>query len=183
MLEIRVQGRGGQGAQLAGDVLAETFFEDGKWVQAFSSYGGAIRGTPVLTAIRVDDKPIRLRTNVGHPDVIVCFDPSLMGPALLEGATENTVVLINSTKPPEAFAHLGNYNFATIDAVAVATKNGMGRIVNSAILGAFARVTGHPDIDVLAATVERKSPVKKAQNVQSARDGYASVKMMREHTA
>lgn len=180
MLEIRVQGRGGQGAQLAGDVLAETFFEDGKWVQAFSSYGGAIRGTAVLTAIRVDDKPIRRRTNVSHPDVIVCFDPSLMGPALLEGADDHTVVLVNSTKPPEAFAHLGNYNFATVDAVAVASKNGMGRIVNSAIMGAFARVTGYPPIDVLAASVERKSPVKKSENVQSARDGYASVKMMRE---
>lgn len=165
---------------MAGDVLAETFFEDGKWVQAFSSYGGAIRGTAVLTAIRVDDKPIRRRTNITHPDVIVCFDPSLLGPALLEGADEHTVVLVNSTKSPEAFTHLGNHNFATVDAVAVASKNGMGRIVNSAIMGAFARVTGYPPIDVLAASVERKSPVKKAENVQSARDGYASVKMMRE---
>ena len=57
----------------------------------------------MLTAIRVDDKPIRRRTNVTHPDVIVCFDPSLLGPALLEGADEHTVVLVNSTKPPEAW--------------------------------------------------------------------------------
>ncbi|NIO42644.1 MAG: pyruvate ferredoxin oxidoreductase, partial [Burkholderiales bacterium] len=44
MLEIIVQGRGGQGAQTAGNLLAHAFFKEGKEVQSFASYGGARRG-------------------------------------------------------------------------------------------------------------------------------------------
>ncbi len=61
MLEIIIQGRGGQGAQTAGNLLARAFFADGKYVQTFSTYGGARRGGPVSSFIRVDDQPIRQR--------------------------------------------------------------------------------------------------------------------------
>jgi pyruvate ferredoxin oxidoreductase gamma subunit len=168
---------------MAGEVLAEAFFEAGKWVQAFSSYGGARRGTPVLTAIRVDDKPVRLRSNIEHPDAIVCFDPSLLGPALLEGAQANTVVLVNSSKAPEEFSEYGDFRWATIDGISIAVKNGLGRIVNSAVLGAFARVMGAPEMESLARTVEEVSPVKKPQNAQAARDGYEQVKTAWEQAA
>ncbi len=178
MLSFRITGRGGQGAQLAGDVLAEAFFQEGKYVQAFSSYGGAIRGTPVLTAIRVDDKPIRLRSNIDHPDAVVCFDSSLMGPALLAGSGPETVVLLNSALEPENFKEWGDYRIATIDGIAIAQKNGLGRIVNSAVLGAFARVMGSPDLDVLARVIYEVSPRKNEENAQCARDGYEMVKMM-----
>ena len=47
MLQILIQGRGGQGAQTAGNLLARTFFAEGKYVQTFATYGGARRGTPV----------------------------------------------------------------------------------------------------------------------------------------
>jgi pyruvate ferredoxin oxidoreductase gamma subunit len=168
---------------MAGEVLAEAFFAAGKWVQAFSSYGGARRGTPVLTAIRVDDKPVRLRSNIEHPDAIVCFDPSLLGPALLEGAGPDTVVLVNSSKAPEEFREYGDFKWATIDGISIAANNKLGRIVNSAVLGAFARIMGVPDMESLAETVEEVSPVKKPQNAQAARDGYEQVKTAREQAA
>ncbi len=163
---------------MAGEVLAEAFFQEGKYVQAFSSYGGARRGTPVLTAIRVDDRPVRLRSDIEHPDAVVCFDSSLIGPALLAGAEPGTVVLFNSALEPEAFKEWGDYRFATIDGIAIAQKNGLGRIVNSAILGAFARIMGAPSLDVMARVVYEVSPRKKEENAQCARDGYEMVKMM-----
>ena len=48
MLEIVIQGRGGQGAQTAGNLLAAAFFAAGREVQCFASYGGARRGTPAF---------------------------------------------------------------------------------------------------------------------------------------
>ncbi len=36
-------------------------------------------------------------------------------------------MLINSTRPPEAFADMGDFRFATLDALAVAQKNELGR--------------------------------------------------------
>lgn len=163
---------------MAGEVLAEAFFAEGKYVQAFSSYGGARRGTPVLTAIRVDDKPIRIRSDIEHPDAVVCFDSSLIGPALLAGARPDTIVLFNSALEPESFKEWGDYRYATVDGIAIAEKNGLGRIVNSAVLGAFARVMGAPDLEVLVRVVYDVSPRKKEENAQCVRDGYALVKMM-----
>src|SRR3972149_5535456 len=64
MLQIVIHGRGGQGAQLAGNLLAMAFFAEGRQVQTFATYGGARRGTPVSSSIRVDDRPIRLRCDI-----------------------------------------------------------------------------------------------------------------------
>jgi hypothetical protein len=46
MLEIRIHGRGGQGAQVACQLLASAFFRLGDEVQAFAAYGGERRGAP-----------------------------------------------------------------------------------------------------------------------------------------
>jgi len=50
LLQIIIQGRGDQGAQTAGSLLAVAFFTDGCEVQSFASYGGAStaskRGVP-----------------------------------------------------------------------------------------------------------------------------------------
>ena len=78
MLELIIQGRGGQGAQTAGSLLATAFYAEGKIVQAFATYGGARRGTPVSSYIRIDDKPIRRRCDVERPDGILCFDAHLL---------------------------------------------------------------------------------------------------------
>lgn len=175
MLQFRFQGRGGQGAQTAGYIVANAFFRAGKYVQAFSTYGGARRGTPVSTFIRVDDKPIRLRCDIENPDAIVCFDPSLLNKTLFNGVTDTTQVLINSFKQPEHFQHLGDYQISTIDGLSIAKANNLGRFVNSALIGAFAALIKEPKIELLSQIVREMSPVKQEQNVQSCLDGYSLV--------
>ncbi len=64
MLEIIILGRGGQGAQTAGNQLAKALFSKGYYVQTFSTYGGARRGTPVTSSLRADTQPIRQRCNI-----------------------------------------------------------------------------------------------------------------------
>jgi len=83
MLQIIIQGRGGQGAQTAGNLLARACFNEGRQVQAFASYGGACRGTPVSSFLRVDDQPVRLRCDIERADAILCFDATLLQGALL----------------------------------------------------------------------------------------------------
>lgn len=176
MLQFIIQGRGGQGAQMAGDILANVFFREGKYVQAYATYGGARRGTAVSSFIRVDDHPIRLRCNIEDPDVIVCFDPSLLNDVLLKGATEDTLVLINSAQPPEHFTGLGRFRVVTIDAMAIAQENMLGRIVNTTLVGAVAGLLGQPTLEVLCEVVSDMSPVKVDQNVKSCEDGYRLTK-------
>lgn len=176
MLQFIIQGRGGQGAQMAGDILANVFFREGKYVQAYATYGGARRGTAVSSFIRVDNHPIRLRCNIENPDVIVCFDPSLLNDVLLRGATENTFVLINSAQPPEHFTGLGKFRIVTIDAMAVAHDNKLGRIVNTTLVGAVAGLLGQPNLEVLCEVVTEMSPVKVDQNLKCCEAGYRLIR-------
>jgi len=78
MIEIRIHGRGGQGAVIASEVLASAFFKEGKFVQAFPAFGAERRGAPVAAFARVDDQPIRIRHFIYEPDHIIILDPTLI---------------------------------------------------------------------------------------------------------
>jgi len=167
-----MHGRGGQGAQMAAQILATAFFREGKYVQAFATYGGARRGTAVSSFLRIADRPIRLRCDIEDPDAILCFDASLLEDKLLKGATEKTLILVNSTMPPEAFKEFDSLKIFTVDGKSIAGRNGLGRIVNSALLGAFAGLLGAPAFQNLQSVVEEMSPVKVKENVSSCLEGY-----------
>ena len=172
MLQILIIGRGGQGAQTAGNLLARAFYEEGQQVQTFATYGGARRGTPVISSLRVDDKPIRLRCNIETASAILCFDDSLLDDNLLSSANNKTKILVNSSRTKEAFASLGDYQIMTVDGKGIAKRNDMGKVVNSALLGAFVAILGQPKIDSTCRIVEAMAPVKHQQNVASCREGF-----------
>jgi len=172
MLELIIQGRGGQGAQTAGSQLAMAFYAAGKQVQSFATYGGARRGTPVSSFIRIDDKPIRRRCDIETPDAILCFDAHLLDQRLLKGASPATPIVINTSLAIAQLKSLGNYNIYTLDAFQIARDNGLGRFINSALLGAFAAVLGAPGIETLCRTIRDSAPVKAPENEQACRDGY-----------
>ena len=77
MLEIRIHGRGGQGAVVASKVLAAAFFGEGHFVQAFPAFGVERRGAPVMAFVRIDSAPVRLRCNVYNPEHLIVLDHAL----------------------------------------------------------------------------------------------------------
>jgi pyruvate ferredoxin oxidoreductase gamma subunit len=173
MLQIVIQGRGGQGAQTAGNVLARAFFAQGRQVQAFATYGGARRGTPVSSFIRVDDRPIRLRCDIEQADAILCFDASLLQPPLLSRARPDTVIVVNSVHTREEWrANLPAYRVLPVDAIAISRSQGLGRIVNSALLGALARAIAAPDLEVLCKLLREGR--QGAENAAACALGYAA---------
>ena len=173
MLQIIIQGRGGQGTQTAGSMLAMAFFAEGRQVQSFASYGGARRGTPVSSFIRVDDKPIRVRCDIEQADAILCFDASLLERPLLATARADTLIVVNSSRTPEQFAeNLPGYRVVPVDGVSISRRHGLGRIVNSALLGAFARAIGAPGLDVLTRTLIDEAPKLHGENIAACEDGY-----------
>ncbi len=172
MREIIILGRGGQGAQTAGNLLARAFYEEGLQVQTFATYGGARRGTPVLASLRVDDTPIRLRCNIEKASAMLCFDDSLLDETFLRNATNETKILVNSSKPKEVFDGLGDYQIIPIDGRGIAKRNDMGKVVNSALLGAFVAVLSSPTIETMNTIVEAMAPVKHQQNVASCNEGF-----------
>ena len=173
MIEVVIQGRGGQGAQTAGNLLAAAFFAAGREVQCFASYGGARRGAPVSSFLRVDERPIRLRCDIERADAILCFDASLLGPALLACADDRTLIVVNSAQTRAEFARsLPGKQVIPVDGLAISRRQGLGRIVNSALLGALARALQAPSLAVLEATLTERSPKLHEQNIAACEEGW-----------
>jgi pyruvate ferredoxin oxidoreductase gamma subunit len=184
MLQIIVQGRGGQGAQTAGNLLAAVYFAEGRQVQAFASYGGARRGTPVSSFIRVDDKPVRLRCDIEQADAILCFDASLLEGRLLAAARADTLIVVNSARSADEFARLmPGYRVIPVDGLAISRRAGLGRIVNSALLGALARAVGDPPLETLEHVLREQTPKLQAENVAACAEGYRTVHAQLEAAA
>ena len=173
MLEIIIQGRGGQGAQTAGNLLAGAFHAQGLHVQCFASYGGARRGTPVNSYIRVDQRPVRVRCDIERADAILCFDASLLEGRLLAAADEQTLIVVNSARSAAEFAQLlPGKRIIPIDALNISRQQGLGRIVNSALLGALARVIQAPTLAMLSQAINDNTPKQQAENAAACIAGY-----------
>lgn len=183
MIEIRFHGRGGQGAVIGGKILATAVFAEGKFVQAFPSFGVERRGAPVTAFVRIDDMRIDLRSQIYQPDHLIILDPTLLNnPATFEGFKGNGWILINTKKHPSELAklkYLINIKVATVDASGVAIRNRLGSamspIVNTAILGAFCRITGICSIDAVCAAITSGVPVKGEENAKAAREAFEGV--------
>jgi pyruvate ferredoxin oxidoreductase gamma subunit len=177
--QIIIQGRGGQGAQTAGNLLAFAFHAQGRQVQCFASYGGARRGTPVSSYLRVDDRPVRLRCDIESADAILCFDASLLEGRLLATAHAGTLIVVNSAHDLAHFAQvLPGYRVIPVDGLGIARRHGLGRIVNSALLGGLARALQAPSMEVLERTLVAQAPKLHDENVAACEDGWACVEAL-----
>jgi pyruvate ferredoxin oxidoreductase gamma subunit len=184
VLQIVIQGRGGQGAQTAGNLLASAFFAEGREVQSFASYGGARRGTPVTSFLRVDDRPIRVRCDIEQADAILCFDASLLDVRLLAAARPDTLIVVNSARAPRSFAaQLPDLRVIPVDGIGISRQHGLGRIVNSALVGGFARAIGSPQLDVLKRVLGDEAPKLRDENLAACDDGWRQVDAMLENAA
>lgn len=180
VVEIRISGRGGQGAVLASQILAECFFKNGLFVQTFPSFGAERRGAPVSAFLRVDSNQITLRCGVQRPDWIMVFDPNLLeNPTVMSGTIGKTWILVNSPTFPEPLK-AGRYGrIFLVEATAIALQLKLEAtsvpIVNTAMVGAFAKASGLVDLNTIAQAVRNAVPVKKEENVAAAAKGYEKV--------
>lgn len=177
MIEIRMHGRGGQGAAIACKILALAVFKEGRYAQSFPAFGVERRGAPVIAFTRIDDKPIQLRCEIYEPDHIVVLDPTLiLSTNVIGGLKEGGTVLINSNLPESFFKIPDKFKVKCVDANSIAVKYGLGSkaipIVNTAILGAFARYTNVITLDKLAEAIAETVPAKTKENVEAVKESY-----------
>jgi len=179
VIEIRFHGRGGQGAVVASQMLACAAFEGGRYVQAFPSFGVERRGAPVTAFTRIDDRPIRVRCQIYEPDHVIVLDATLLESVdVAAGLKDNGWILINSGFPPGHFK-FPRYRVATLDANSIAIKYRLGPqtspIVNTAILGAFIKITGLTSLETLLEAVRKGVPINPRGNVEATKEAYEKV--------
>jgi len=181
MIEIRIHGRGGQGAVVASQILATALFKEGKCVQSFPAFGVERRGAPVTAFTRVDESAIRLRCEIYQPDHLMVLDPTLIEAVnITSGLKEQGWIVINSDKSPADIHLPPTYRVATVDANAIAVKFKLGTrtspIVNTAILGAFARATHIVSIGAIVEAVKEAVPIGPENNAAACQQAYDTVK-------
>ena len=172
MLEVRIHGRGGQGAQVACQILAGALFRSGRYVQAFAAYGGERRGAPVTAFVRADDRPIRLRCDIERPHHLLVLDPTMLEDRqVVADVRPGGLVVVNSGEAPRAVLP-GGIRLVPVDAAAIAGRAGLGGIVSTAMVGAFCGATGLVSLDDLVAAVEEGSPARKSDNARACAVAY-----------
>ncbi|MDD4900947.1 MAG: pyruvate ferredoxin oxidoreductase subunit gamma [Patescibacteria group bacterium] len=177
MIEIRIHGRGGQGVVTAAELIAIAAFKSGRQAQAFPSFGVERTGAPVESFARIDDQPIITHQQIYEPNVLIIQDATLIGTVdLTKGANKKTIVIVNTAKSKDALAiNLPKNNVHTLDATKIALEILGKNIVNTVILGAFAKATGLVSLESLKAAIEEKFADNQAliaKNIKAIEQSY-----------
>ncbi|WP_297056364.1 pyruvate ferredoxin oxidoreductase subunit gamma [Thermosulfurimonas sp.] len=159
MIEVRLHGRGGQGAVTSAELIAVAAINQGKYAQAFPSFGPERRGAPVQAFVRVSEHPIRTREKIYFPDVVLVLDPSL--PSIVKvtsGLKEDGWVILNSHKSEKELREMLGWQgkMAVVDATKIALEELGLPITNTTMLGAFLAATGLVDQGYLEEALEER---------------------------
>lgn len=183
MFQVRIHGRGGQGAVTAAAMLSVAAFSEGRHAQAFPTFGSERTGAPVAAFCRIDEHPIRTREPVTDPDALIVQDVTLLHHVdLFAGLRPDAYLLLNTSRAPdelgidEVVDKLDARRVATAPATDLA-RHHLGRpLPNATLLGAFAALTGVVSLDSVATAIRGRFPGATGEgNVAAATAAYEHV--------
>ena len=156
--------------------MAQAAISEGKYAQAFPSFGPERRGAPVLSFDRISESlPIRVRAGVSQPDVVVVLDPSLLYIAnVTSGLKEGGLLIINTRKSSQDIeAELGTkWRLATIDATKIAREILGIPIVNTTMIGALVKATGLLRLESLEEPIKARFGRLGEKNILTMKKAY-----------
>lgn len=181
MIEIRIHGRGGQGAVTSAELIATAAIFQGKYAQAFPSFGPERRGAPVQAFARIDDKPIRTREKIYEPDVVLVLDPTL--PKLVkvtQGLKPSGIVILNSSLSEQEIRKiLDNYKgkVALVDATKIAIEELGLPITNTTMLGAFIKATNLIEVPYMEEALKERFRGLAEKNIKALKRAIEETKI------
>lgn len=178
MIEIRIHGWGGQGVVTMTEILALACYWSGHETQAFPVFGPERTGAPVTGFIRLDDKPIRLRSQIYQPDIIVVTDDKLLSKInVAQGVKTTTRLLINTALPCAEVAKNIKLNSKKVICYNAGALVSDRRLANSALLGFVAKTMNLASLANCQRAVKDKLKDKEAlvlkTNIKAVTKGYA----------
>jgi len=175
MFAVRLHGRGGQGIVTTAELLAVAVFTEGGHAQAFPTFGSERTGAPVAAYCRIDDQPIRTHEPIMRPDALIVADPTLFAQVdVLAGVRPDGYLLVNA----DTLAGLGELpeHAFPVPASDIARRHVGRPVPGTALLGAFAALTGRVGLAALLAAIEERFPAAvAAANAAAAREAYELV--------
>ncbi len=163
MFNVRIHGRGGQGVVTAAEMLSVAAFDSGHHAQAFPTFGSERTGAPVMAFCRIDDRPITFHEPIEAPDALIVQDPTLFRQLrLFDGVPSTAYLLVNTSKTCAELgieadvARFDQERIALVPATEIAREL-IGRpLPNTALLGAFATLTGVVSIDAVTHAIRQR---------------------------
>jgi len=176
-VELRLHGRGGQGIVTASEMIVEAATIEGFFGQSIPIFGAERRGAPVSASARISDTPIRRHSQICEPDMVVVFDPLfLLRADVTSGLKKGGTVVANYHQSKE----IDEFKVHVVDATRIAIDNGLivagWAVVNTAMLGAMARVLGNISREAVEKVVRmRWSGELGDKNISAALRAYEEV--------
>ena len=180
MKEIRIHARAGQGAITTASLLGYAYFLKGMYPYAFPHFGAARMGAPMNAFVRVDAKPVRLRSQIYEPDYVIIVDATLMrGFNFFSGLKEDGVAVVNEREGREIPKIKPRQKVFVVPANDIALKT-IGRpLGNTALLGAYAAATNEIELDNLIEAIKRRFSGKAQEgNIEAVKQGFDYIKKM-----
>lgn len=178
MKQIKLFGLGGQGVVTAAKVFAKAVaIGEGKNALSIPAYGHERRGAPVYSDLMVSDEPIKVRSFVYEPDVVVIFDLSVLekGVNVMAGVKEDTLFVVNSPAMP-ADAPFAGHKVMFVDARKISLEVVKLDIPNTTMLGAMAGA-GLCGLGAVQDAIKSSFAAKAGEvNAQSAERGFNELK-------
>jgi len=174
--ELLLTGIGGQGVQLAAQVIARAATLEGRDVMLFGVYGGVMRGGNSDATVVVGDAPVQAPPIVSHAWSALALHPRYWGP-LRARLVSDAVVVVNSSlfDEPVDLPHVFE-----VPATQVATDElGNPMVVSMVATGAYVALTGLVSLESAIAAMEESLPAYRRQhaegNARALRAGAALV--------
>lgn len=176
--EVRWHGRGGQGAVTSTELIALAAISKGKYAQSFPSFGPERRGAPVQAFLRVGDEPIRLRSEITEPDVVVVLNPDLLRVVdVTSGLKKNGVLVVNTKKSIDEIkaVYSDGYMVATVNGMKIARESIGLPITNTTMIGALLKVIRLVSIDDMISPMEHRFGKVAEKNITAMKRAYEEI--------
>ncbi len=161
--ELLMSGIGGQGIQLAAEVLARAAIADGLEVQLFGSYGGMIRGGNTEATLVLADGPIEAPPTVSSAWSAIAMHPEYAG-TLTNRLRPGGVLFVNSTVFDDVPSAPQRGTLVAVPATAMAVECGNVMAASIVMIGAYAGATAIVTLEALVAAVGASLPPYRAQH-------------------
>jgi Pyruvate/2-oxoacid:ferredoxin oxidoreductase gamma subunit len=175
--EVMLTGIGGQGVQLAAQVLARAAMREGRFVLLFGSYGGTMRGGSTDATVVIADSPVSAPPIVSKLWAAVAVHHAFFEP--LRRKLRPGALVVCDPSLFEGELDRSRQRVCEVPAGALAAAAGSALAVSLVLVGALAGLTGLAAADSLALAMRESLPPYRQQhaeaNERALRAGYASV--------
>ncbi len=166
--ELLMSGIGGQGVQLAAQLLARAAIRAGRHVQLFGSYGGMMRGGNTDATLILGDEPIQAPPMVGSAWSVVLMHHEFAAPTLAR-LREGSVLVLNTSVVDRSVADgssaAGSLTLLPLPASELANDLGAPAAATMVALGAYVAATSIVALDDLVAALPDTLPSYRRQHI------------------